>query len=187
MALNDANVAVGVTGAVMVGAVGATAPTGTASATTGHVDLGWVGEDGVTIALPGTGDAEQIKGWQNGATVRTIRSSSDDNPTVSFVLLETNKDAVELWAGTTVTQSSTEGNYEVDTQNQRVHKSLIVTVVDGANIRRDHIPRGIVSEVGDLVYANGSAIGYEVTIDCERDSTLGYNIKTWDTRLKTVA
>ena len=37
------------------------------------------------------------------------------------------------------------------------------------------------------VYANGEAIGYEVTIAAYPDSTIGGNAKVWDTALKTGA
>jgi len=64
-------------------------------------------------------------------------------------------------------------------------QSFILDVVDGAELLRTYIPQGEVTEVGDVVYASGSAIGYEVTITAYPDTTLGASAKTYATALKT--
>lgn len=185
MALEEQNVAVAVTGAVSVGTVGAAAPTGTASALTGFTDLGYVGEDGVTEANPSAGEAQKIKAWQNGATVRTIRAASEDNPTWTFVMIETKVETVETFYGTTVTQTATEGSFVIDSQALRGRFPYVLDVVDGSELERVYIPEGEVVEVGDKVYANGEVIGYEVTIEGHRSSAIGGNAKVWSTRLKS--
>lgn len=185
MALVEANVRVAVTGAVMSGLTAATAPTGTGGTTTGFTDLGYVNEDGVSITLPGAGDATPIKAWQNGQTVRTIRSTNDDNPSIEFVLMETKKEAVEAALGVTVTQTVTEGSFEIDTTDVRAAKSWIVDVVDGAELIRTYAPKGVPTGEVTLVFKNEEPIGYKVTLDCERNSTLGYNLKVWATALKS--
>lgn len=185
MALVEANVRVAVTGAVMSGPTSATAPTGTAAATTGFTDLGYVNEDGVSITVPGAGDATPLKAWQNGATVRTIRAANEDNPTVEFVLLETKKESVETALGVTVTQTVSEGSFEIDSTDIRAAKSWIVDVVDGAELFRAYVPKGVPTGEVQLVFKNDEPIGYSVTLDCERNSTLGYNLKTWATALKS--
>src|SRR5690606_36381167 len=102
---------------------------GTASALT-HTDLGYIGEDGVTETQPGSGDVERIRAWQNGATVRTIRTPSEDLPTWSFVLLETKLEVIELYYRTTVTQTATEGEYDIDAEAQDVGHDFVIDVVD---------------------------------------------------------
>ena len=185
MALDSSNVRVAVTGAVSVAPLGTTAPTGTASAIAAHEDLGYIGEDGVTQTLPGAGDVNRIKAWQNGVAVRTIRTASEDLPTWSFVLLETKVEVIELYYKTTVTQTATEGEYDIDADAADAGHDFVIDVVDGSELERVHIPRGFVSEVGDKVYANGEPIGYEVTIEGEKDSVLGYNARVWATALKS--
>lgn len=187
MSLDADNVRVAVTGAVSVGDVGETAPTGTAATLGTRADVGYIGEDGVTLSFPGAGDSTPIKAWQGGATVRTIRTPSEDVPTIHFVMLETKKEAIELWAGSTVTQTASEGSFEYDSTDTRAAKDIVVDVVDGAELIRAHAPKATVTEIGDLVFQNGAPIGYEVTISCDRDETAGYNLKTWATALKTVA
>lgn len=187
MTLDATKVRRAVTGAVSKGALSATAPTGTSGTLTGFTDLGYISEDGVTLTLPDAGDVERIPAWQNGATVLTIRTPTEDNPTFAMTFLETKREVVETYFGVTVTQSATEGSFDYDTQEQREYASYVVDVVDGAELIRNYIPRGIVASVGDQVYANGEAIGYEVTIECERDQTAGYNFRQWSTATKTSA
>lgn len=185
MALVEANVASAPTGAVSVGETSATAPTGADSAITGFTDMGFISEDGVTITSPGEGDVERKRAWQNGAVVRTIRTPSEDQPRYAFTLLETKKETIEFALGVTVTQTATEGSYEIDTQEPRTHKSMVFDVIDGAELERHYAPKAIVVEIGDRVFSNGELVGYEVTVEAERDDVLGYNVKVWATRLKS--
>src|SRR4051794_6611910 len=109
MATDSSLVRVAVTGAVSVGLTSATAPTGTASALTGFDDLGLVGEDGVTEARGRS--TNSIKAWQNGATVRTV--VTDGELTYHFVMLETKKETVETYYGTTVTEAVADGSFVI--------------------------------------------------------------------------
>jgi hypothetical protein len=186
MAVDATKVAVAVTGAVYRAPLATAAPTSQASAlNVAFLDLGYIGEDGVTQTLPASGDATFIKAWQNGATVRTVRSAPDEFPTYSFVALETNKTVVESWAGATVTQTATEGSVVLNSGATRTHYSWVVDVIDGAELERIYIPDGVVIEVGDRVYANQEPIGYEMTIEAAYNTTLVGNAKIWSTRLKT--
>jgi hypothetical protein len=184
---NDATkVAVAVTGSVYRAPLATAAPTSQASAlNVAFVDLGYIGEDGVTQTIPSAGDTTPIKVWQNGATVRTISVPSDDMPTISFVALETNKTVLESYYGATVTQTATEGSLVYDSTATRTHYSWVVDVVDGAELERIYIPDGVVAEVGDRVYKNAEPIGYEITIRADHNSTLAGNFKSWTTRAKT--
>ena len=184
MAGDASKVRVAVTGAVFKGPTTATAPTGTSGAPTGFTDLGFISEDGVEIELPSEGDSTPVKAWQNGTTVRTIRTPSEDNPSWHFTMMETSLATVETYFGVTVTQTATEGSFEYKVQ-ARGYNSYIVDAVDGAELLRDYIPKGVVTDVGAHTLANGEVIGYEVTIEGELNSTLGYNFKRWATALKS--
>lgn len=184
MAADASKVRVAVTGAVYKGLTSATAPTGTAGAPTGFTDLGYISEDGVEIGLPGVGDSTPIKAWQNGTTVRTIRTASEDKPTWHFTMLETSLATVELYFGVTVTQTASEGSFEY-TVADRDPVSLIVDAIDGAELIRDYIPNAVVTEVGAHTLSNGDAIGYEVTVEGDLDPVKNYNFKRWATALKS--
>lgn len=186
MALDTTKTAVAVTGSVYRAPLATAAPTTQATAlNVAFVELGYIGEDGVTQSVPASGDATPLKVWQNGATVRTLRSAPDDLPTFSFVAVETNKTVVESWAGAAVTQTATEGSVILNTQTLRTHYSWVIDVVDSAELERIYIPDGLVVEVGDRVYRNDELIGYEMTIEAQYNSTLVGNAKLWSTRLKT--
>lgn len=176
--------AVAVTGGVLKGLTTATAPTGTSSSPTGFTDLGFLSEDGIEIELPDAGDSEPLKAWQNGTTVRTIRTPSEDNPSWHFTMLETNLAAVETYFGVTITQTATEGSFTF-TNSLRPYNAYIVDAVDGSELQRDYIPKGIVTDVGAHTLSNGEVTGYEVTVEGELDPVKGYYFKRWATRLKS--
>ena len=184
---NDATkVGVAVTGSIFRAPLATAAPTSQAtSLNVGFVDLGYIGEGGVTSSVPASGDTTSIPVWQNGARIRILRSPSEDPATFAFVALETNKTVVESWAGATVTQTATEGSYVINTNGTRTHYSWVIDVVDGSELERTYIPDGAVLEVGDRVYANQEPIGYEMTITADYNATIGGNAKVWSTRLKT--
>lgn len=181
MATSSANVRVAVSGEVLVGLTTATAPTGTGGTTTGFNGLGYVSEDGVTETRDRSSD--DIKAWQNSATVRTV--VTDASLTYSFTLIETKKETVELYYGTTVTSGVSDGTFIVVPSNTGGRKSFIIDVIDGAELIRTYVPSGEVTEVGDRVYASGEPIGYEVTITAYPDATLGGAAKVWATALKS--
>lgn len=186
MALLASNVRVGVTGVVSKAPIATAAPTNSSTALiAAYVDVGYISEDGVSYTAAGAGDTTPIKAWQNGATVRTIRAASDENPSWTFTMIESKKESAETFYGALLTQSAPEGTLNIDTLVTRGYDRWVVDVIDGAELLRVFIPRGIVTEVGDLVYANAEAIGYQVTIEGERDSTLGYNAKLFATAWKT--
>lgn len=181
MALDSDNVRVAVTGEVMVGATSATAPTGTGGSTTGFTGLGYVSEDGVTETRDRSVD--NLKAWQNGATVRTV--VTDSNLTYAFTLLETKLETIELFYGAEVTQAVSEGNFVIDAGSTGGRKSFIIDVVDGAELLRVYIPSGEITEVGDVVYSNGEPIGYEMTVTAYTSSAISGNAKVWATALKS--
>jgi hypothetical protein len=187
MALDATKVRVAVTGAVYADPTNAAvAPTSTGSAVDAALkDLGYVSEDGVTLTFPDAGDKTAIKAWQNGATVRTVRSTTEDSPTIGLTLIETKLEVIETVFGVTVTSTATDGSFEFDVNDVRNPVKLLVDVIDGAELIRAYAPQAVVSSIGDLSLTNTDAIGYEVTFDCERSATAGYNLKTWMTALKS--
>jgi hypothetical protein len=184
MTLDATKVRIAVTGAISKAATSATAPTGTAGTLTGFTDLGYISEDGIEIELPGSGDTEPVRAWQNNTTVRTIRTPSDDLPSWHFTMIETKLETIETYFGVTVTTGASEGSFSYTVTN-RPTNSYAIDVVDGAELIRDYIPRGVVSEVGAHTFSNGEPTGYEVTIEGEYDAVKLYNFRRWSTSLKT--
>lgn len=186
MVLNADNVMRGVTGVVSIAPAAEPLPTAVNSAlSANYKDLGWVGEDGITRTHPGTGDREVIRGWQNNGIVMVIRTPAEDNPTAQFVLLETKKEVIEFALGVTVTASATDGKWIVDTEAARSYNRIVFDVVQGSRLRRTVGPKAIVTELGDQVYAFGEPIGWEVTVEFEKDTTVGGHFIEFDSALKT--
>jgi len=177
MAVDATAVRVGLTGAISKAPHGTAAPTSVSSSlNVAFVDSGAISEDGVTITLPDGGEKKPVKIWQNGAQVRVLRTSSDDSPTIAFTFLETNKTAVETYFDTTVDDE--DGSFEV-TVDVPDPFTYVLDVLDGSEHHRFHVPSGVKASVGDLVYKNDEPVGYQVTLDCDFDSTAGYNLKGW--------
>lgn len=160
MALTSANVRVAVTGAVYRGATTATAPTSTSSATTGFTELGYVGQDGVREQR--TLSMTDIKAWQNNDVVRTV--VTDGKVTFRLTLIETAQATLETFYGTTGTTGVGEGSIPIKPSATGGRYSWIIDVVDGAKKDRIYVSEGEVTDRGELIYANGEAIGYEIEI-----------------------
>lgn len=185
MATDVNKVRVGITGAVSKAPYGTAAPTdATTALAAAFVDSGAISEDGVTISLPSSGDRNVLNMWQNGAVVRTLRTLTDDLASVSFTFLETNKTSVETYFGVTVTQTASHGTFDYSPTLPSPF-TYVLDVLDGSNAHRYFIPRGVKAEVGDLVYRNDEAVGYQVTIEAEKDPTAGYALRGWLTDVKT--
>lgn len=163
MAVNTDNVRIGITGACYVGVTTATAPTDATTAlttgATGFADLGAINEDGITETRDRSTDSITI--WQNAAKAREV--VTDSSFTIGFTMVETKKETVELFYGTTV--NTTEGSVVVVPASTGGRKSFVIDVVDGSRIKRIYVPSGEITEVGDVVYQNGDPVGYEVTIN----------------------
>jgi len=175
MALDSANVRVAVTGEISVGPTTASAPTAVSSALTGFAGLGYVSEDGVTESRDRS--TNDIKAWQNADTVRTVVTEA--NLSYSFRLIETNTATLELFYGS----AAAAGDLTVVPASTGGRKSFVIDVVDGTELLRIYIPQGEVSEVGDVVYASGEAIGYEVTVRAYPDATLGGSARIYSSAL----
>jgi hypothetical protein len=163
MALEAANVNVAVTGGVYFAPVATALPAdATTALAVGYLEVGYLTEDGITQSVGGA--STDIKAWQNSDIVRTLQT--EHTLTYALTLLETNPNALELYSG---------GNYAAGIVEIRAgvlpHQVYVVDVIDGADHIRIVIPDGQISERGDIVYANASAISYPITITCFPDDT----------------
>jgi hypothetical protein len=157
LSLDSSNVRVAVTGAVYNAPKTATSPTSATSALTGYTDLGYVGDGGVTETRDRS--TNQIRGWQNGALVREVVTESSIS--YQFVLLETKKENIELYYGSKVAAN---GSLKINPSKTGGRQKFAIDVIDDDEIIRIDVPDGEVTAVGDQVYSNGEAIGYEVTV-----------------------
>ena len=157
-------------GAIFVAPVGTTLPTSvSASLASAFAELGYASEDGVTNSA--TPESEAIKAW-GGDTVLTIMTGRED--TMSFTLIEAmNVDALKLVYGdSNVTGALSTGiAVAVNASDTGEHSFVIDMVLKDNAMKRIVIPKGRVSDVGEITYSDSDAVGYATTITCEADSS----------------
>lgn len=127
--------------------------------------IGYVSEDGVTESSNMSTD--DIKAW-GGVKVRTVQT--EYAPTLQFTLLEsTNGDALKFVFGEK--NVTTEDGVLKVRRNAKAKDrlALVLPMLDGENARMLVVPRGQVTEVGDITYVDSEAIAYEVTVTCDPD------------------
>lgn len=134
--------------------------------------LGYVSEDGVTNSNAIT--TEKIKAW-GGDTVLTPITEKDD--TFKFTLIEVmNEDVVKaVYGDDNVTVTAASGSdpktiaVDVNNDEQPECTWVIDMVLRGGHLKRIVIPDGKITEIGDIVYKDDEAVGYEVTVTAMAD------------------
>lgn len=168
MTLNADNVRSALTGAVYVAPSGTTYPADPTSAwDAGFLDLGYLSEDGITEAH--SADWNQIRAWQNRTVVRQLLTGSE--ATFAFTLLETTATGLEVYHGGSVVVDQGGDVYRMEVvEPEEDYRVWGLDVVDGDDHIRIIIPDGTVTETGDIVYQNGEAVGYPITVSARSDT-----------------
>lgn len=135
--------------------------------------LGLIGDGGVTETTErGT---EQVRSW-SGSIARVIQTEFGYR--LSFVFLITSVDVLRQIHGDDNVTVTPAGTDPVATpasiaikinKNELPERIYVVEVKDGANKIRIVVPRGQITEVGDVTYVKSDVIRYEVTIECYED------------------
>lgn len=169
---NVSNVTAGkpnTSGAIYYAAVGTTLPNDTTDALTGFSELGYASEDGITNT--NSPETEVIRAWGEDA-VLTVQQSKDD--TFQLKLIEAlNTDVLKaVYGSANVTGTLATGvEVEVNSSEADANSWVIDMIMRDNTAKRIVIPNGKITEVGDIVYADNEAVGYEITITCLPDST----------------
>lgn len=159
MALDSSNVRVGVTGGIYIADLGSTLPTNaTSPLDAAFVELGFADESGVQEQQ--NEQVNNIRAWQNGEVVRKIQQEHD--ATWLFTAIETNAAVLEAYYGN-FTGSLADGEVRVR-GGFPDRKAFVIDVLDGDDFLRIVIPEGQVTTRGTITYANGSAVGYPMTV-----------------------
>lgn len=157
------NVTVAVTGDAYMAPTGTALPTTTIAAlNVAFQAVGYLTEDGITESQ---GDStNEIKAWQNADIVRRIQT--DHSAQFKLAFLETNWVSLNAYYG---------GNYANGVVQVKggvmPRKSWVIDMFDGTYKIRVVIPDGQIVDRGDIVYKNGDAISFPITIECYPDST----------------
>ena len=169
---NAANVTTGkrrTDGGIYFAPAGTTLPTNaTTTLATAFKNLGYVSEDGVTNSL--SKDVTEIKEW-GGDTVDTVLTTLTD--TFQFTLIESlNTDTLKaVYGDANVAESSGAITVTVKAAEAPSGVWVIDMIQKGNKLKRIVIPNGKVSELGDVVYKADEAVGYDVTVAANLDSS----------------
>jgi len=164
MALLASAVRVGITGEGYAAAVGTAAPTTSVSALDVlFIGMGYVSEEGITESYDDT--IEDIIAWQNATIVRAVTTAS--KATLSLTLIESKGATAKLYhKGSTVAVVSA-GQWKMDVVAPTADpRAFVFDVIDGVKHLRIYVANGEVTERGEITYANGEPIGFQVTITC---------------------
>ncbi|AXN36189.1 phage tail protein [Latilactobacillus curvatus] len=153
-----------------------TAPLGTplptdaiTSLSEAYKDLGYISEDG--LVNTNSGKSESIKAW-GGKIVANPQTEKED--TFQYTLLEvTNPTVLKETYGDKNVKGDLETGITIEANSEELEDHVIVAdmILKGGVLKRIVIPIGKVTEVGDITYADGDAVGYETTLSTTPDDT----------------
>lgn len=170
---NDAtNVTVGkpkVGGAIYRAPLGTTLPTdATTALDAAFKALGYVSEDGLTNS--NSPESDKLKAW-GGDTVYAYQKSKDD--TFKFKLIEgLNVEVMKaVYGDDNVTGTLDTGiTVKANSTEQASCCWVVETILRGGVLKRIVVPSANVTAVGDIVYKDSDAVGYDTTISASPDT-----------------
>ena len=171
---NKDNIAVGkpkVGGAIHVAPAGTTLPTdATTALAAAFVNLGYVSEDGLTNS--NSAAAETIRAW--GKDI--IYTNDGDDETYSWTLLEVLDANVQKFIRGADNVTVAEGgamSVQVRRPSERTQMEehvIVVEMILHKRAVRHVIPRGVITEVGEVSYVDDDTVGYQVTVTALADA-----------------
>ena len=156
-------------GALSVAATTASLPTSTSAALTGFTALGYISEDGMTNEM--ARDSEEIKAW-GGDTVLQPQTGFTD--TFKCTLIEALNSNVlkEVFGASNVSGTLSAGIAVNVNSEELVERAWVVDMVmRGGVAKRVVIPKGRITEIGEISYVDTDATGYEITITAFPDGS----------------
>lgn len=169
-----ANVSVGkpkIGGAIYVAPAGTTLPTDTTTTlAAAFKSLGYCSEDGLTNS--NETESSDIKAW-GGDVILSQMSSKKDSFKVTLIESLNLEVLKTVFGSSNVTGSALSSGITVKF-NAAAAVAMVwvaeIVMTNGA-AKRIVIPAGTIVELGDVVYKDDEAIGYEITVSCAPDAS----------------
>lgn len=168
---NALNVSVGkpmAAGGVYAAALPVTPPTGAVDALSADfVGLGYCSDDGLTNSVDISTDT--VTAW-GGDSVLTVRTSQSE--TFSWTFIESlNVDVLkQVYGADNVSESGGGIAFTHSTAELPAQCYVFEILMTGNKVKRIVVPNGKITEIGDVTYADGDPVGYEVTLACSPDA-----------------
>ena len=156
-------------GAVYIADTTATLPTDASTAidTTVFTCLGYISEDGITNSA--SQETETIKAWGGDETL-VINNGRED--TLSFTLIEgLNVDVLAYAYGEDNVSGNLTDGIVININNDDIpDKAMVIDMVmRNGVLKRICLPQTSITELGEVSYADASAVSYAVTIKAMPD------------------
>lgn len=155
-------------GSVFAAPVGTTIPTSaTEELDAAFSNLGYISEDGVVNS--NSPESEEIKAW-GGDIVLTPQTGKPDKFTVTLIEALNINVLKSVYGAENVSGTLDAGiTIKANGKDLPPQAWVVDMILKNNTLKRVVIPSGKVSEVGDITYADGEAIGYETGISAFPD------------------
>lgn len=136
--------------------------------------LGYISNDGVKNGIKK--ESDKVKAW-GGDVVLVLNKGMED--TFGFKMIEMlNEDVLKAVFGdsnVTITEATSSAPKSIGVNVNNSEQAEAVWVIDmlmrGGNPKRIVIPYGKISDIGDIVYKDDDAAGYDVTMTATPDNS----------------
>lgn len=162
-------------GAIFNAPTSASLPTtATEALAAGFVGVGYISEDGVTNTL--SKDITKVKAW-GGDVVLVLNNGLEDQFKFKMIQSMDGNALKAVFGDGNVTVTPAVGatpakiDIKVNNNEQEAKAWVIDTILNGGSIKRIVIPNAKVEAIGDIVYRDNEAIGFDVTLAASADST----------------
>lgn len=144
--------------------------TTTESLASAFKNLGYVSDDGLTNS--NSPENEDIKAW-GGDTVLSVQKSKDDTFKLTLIEILDINVMKAVYGSDNVSQDSTTNQITITANSDDAEYGswVIDMILKGGVAKRIVIPDAKITEVGDIVYSDSDAVGYEITLTCVPDAS----------------